>query len=388
MENSAFTPTATPDTDAALIIEGSTCICQLVKLYGKLHFRKQLKPEYADDPRYRAALHKEFSVGYALEHPNLVRYISEGDNYLLMEYVDGETLEDFLLSNPDYFKSRSRFRKFISQLLDVVGYLHAHQVIHLDLKPSNILLTRVSHDVKLIDLGYCHTDTFPDTGGMTAHYAAPEQLAKGKVDERTDIFAIGRIIGEVVPGQYNKVVRKCTMPEPEDRYQSVEDLRHALSHRSIIKYIIGVVVVSLLAVILAIVPSNQPTPSVAEKVIATEKPDSAKQSHIVPSHSTLSSKTIQPQASASLEVIRKEAQRLVKQNFAETLGTYQDSTMSDEWNKLSLAYSKGDGRICKQLQQQFPDRTEMEILKIVNEESNALYDKEYNRLMRNRYRPK
>lgn len=388
MENSAFTPTATQDADTAPIIKGSTCVCQLVKLYGKLHFRKQLKPEYADDPRYRAALHKEFSVGYTLEHPNLVHYISEGDGYVLMEYVDGETLEDFLLSNPGYFKSRTYFRKFISQLLDVVSYLHAHQVVHLDLKPSNILITRVNHDVKLIDLGYCHTDAFPDTGGMTASFAAPEQLAKKQVDERTDIFAIGRILSEVAPSQYNKVVRKCTMHEPKDRYQSIEELRHALFHRSITRYIVGVAVVALLAIILATVSSQQPSPTVVEKIITTDKTDTTKTHHIVTPGSTKAGKPVQPKTPSTLEVVREEARRLVKQNFAETLGTYRDSVMTDTWNDLSLAYSKGDGRICKQLQQEFPDRTEMEILKIVNEESNALYNKEYNRLVHNRYHPK
>ena len=59
-----------------LATQGATCNAFRVKLYGKLHFLKRLKPEYAGDIRYQEALRKEFETGYRLEHPNLVRYIS------------------------------------------------------------------------------------------------------------------------------------------------------------------------------------------------------------------------------------------------------------------------------------------------------------------------
>ena len=157
--------------------QGATCDTFRMKLYGKLHFLKRLKAEYAGDVHYREALRKEFETGYRLEHPNLVRYISLDNDGILMEYVDGETLSQRLVTHPDYFKNRKNTDKFIHQLLDVVSYLHSHQVLHLDLKPDNILLTRIGSDVKLIDLGCCYTDTFPDTTGHTNTFAAPEQLS-------------------------------------------------------------------------------------------------------------------------------------------------------------------------------------------------------------------
>jgi serine/threonine-protein kinase len=129
-----------------------------------------------------------------LEHPHLVRYLSLDGDSILMEYVDGETLSQRIASNPGYFKNHKNTDKFIRQLLDVVGYLHSHQVLHLDLKPDNILLTRINHDVKLIDLGCCYTDAFQDTTGHSEGFAAPEQLAGQSVDVRTDIYAIGRIL--------------------------------------------------------------------------------------------------------------------------------------------------------------------------------------------------
>ena len=207
---------------------GATSDTFRVKLYGKLHFLKRLKPQYVGDIRYQEAFRKEFETGYRLEHPYLVRYVSLTNDGILMEYVDGETLSERITSHPEYFNKQNS-DKLLHQLLDVVAYLHAHQVIHLDLKPDNILLTRIGNDVKLIDLGCCYTDTFADTQGRTNAYAAPEQLSGGSVDERTDIYAVGKIM-ELMPHHhiYNKVIGKCTAQLPENRYQNIADLQEAL----------------------------------------------------------------------------------------------------------------------------------------------------------------
>ena len=231
MDTSSISDIQQTYPDAELLpVGGSTCDCYRVRLYGKLHFLKRLKPELRTNPRYVAALKKEFETGYNLEHPHLVRYASVGDDSLLTEYVDGETLTQFATSHPDYFRIRKNTDRFLSQLLDVVGYLHQHQIVHLDLKPSNILITRIDHSVKLVDLGYCYTDTYTDTMGRTDKYAAPEQLdGSGSVDARTDIFAIGRIL-QTLPCAHknNKVIARCTAESPSNRYQTIEELQKAL----------------------------------------------------------------------------------------------------------------------------------------------------------------
>lgn len=208
---------------------GATCDTYRVKLYGKLHFLKRLKEEHVNDIRYQEAIRKEFETGYSLEHPNLVRYISRTEDGILMEYVDGETLSQRLSNHPDFFESKKNTEKFLSQLLDAVGYLHAHQVLHLDIKPDNILLTRINSDVKLIDFGCCYTDSFVDTQGHTNYFAAPEQLSGGSIDERTDIYAIGKIL-TLLPDHhiYNKVIARCTAESPEDRFLTIADLQNAL----------------------------------------------------------------------------------------------------------------------------------------------------------------
>jgi serine/threonine protein kinase len=145
-----------------------------------------------------------------------------------MEYVDGETLTQRLASHPEFFNKKNT-EKLLRQLLDAIGYLHAHQVLHLDLKPDNIMLTRIGNDVKLVDLGFCYTDTFVDTQGRTDRFAAPEQLTGDNVDERTDIYALGRII-ELLPEHdiYKKVIARCVAKAPIARYQVVDDLRNAI----------------------------------------------------------------------------------------------------------------------------------------------------------------
>ena len=240
--------------------QGATCDTFRVKLYGKLHFLKRLKAEYAGDIRYQEALRKEFETGYRLEHPNLVRYLSLDHDGILMEYVDGETLSQRLATNPDYFRNWKHTDKFVRQLLDALGYLHSHQVLHLDLKPDNILLTRIDDDVKLIDLGCCYTDSFPDTTGRTNAFAAPEQQAGETVDVRTDIYAFGKVL-DLLPSSYiyNKVIARCTAECPEDRYQSVGEILHDIdSKRPFLRYVAAFVAfVAILAVCLVFITRYQ-----------------------------------------------------------------------------------------------------------------------------------
>ena len=237
METSTFTglrQDAFPDAEL-LPLGGSTCQCYRVKLYGKLHFLKRLKSELQSDPRHVAALNKDFETGYRLEHPHLVRYISKSDDGILMDYVDGETLSEFTASDPDFFKNRKNADRFVRQLVDVVGYLHSHQVIHLDLKPDNILITRIGHDVKLIDLGYCYTDTYTDTIGRTDSFAAPEQLdGSNDIDARTDIYAIGRIL-QTLPcaSFYHDIIDRCIRADKGQRYNSASDITHQLDRRHV-----------------------------------------------------------------------------------------------------------------------------------------------------------
>lgn len=247
MDNSSFSDSQRVFPDAErLPVEGATCEGYRVKLYGKLHFLKRLKPKFSTNPRYVAAIQKEFETGYNLEHPHLVRYIACGDDYLLMEWVDGLTLDEFAKQNPDFFKNEADVRRLLGELLDVLQYLHSHQIVHLDLKPENIIITRIGNELKLTDLGFCYTDTYTDTMGRTDSFAAPEQLnGDGSVDQRTDIFAVGRIISSLpCAKRYRSVIERCTKHDKEERYPSAAALKKALNKRHG-KWLIFTVIVAI-----------------------------------------------------------------------------------------------------------------------------------------------
>ena len=111
-------------------------------------------------------------------------------------------------------------------------------MLHLDLKPDNILITRIGHNVKLIDLGGCYTDCFTDTTAHTDAYAAPEQLAAlsqqgTAVSESTDLYALGCILRQLPCGsRYQSLISRSTQPLPADRFQSAEEIFSSYFHRS------------------------------------------------------------------------------------------------------------------------------------------------------------
>jgi serine/threonine protein kinase len=341
--------------------QGATCDTFRVKLYGKLHFLKRLKAEYAGDIRYQEALRKEFETGYRLEHPNLVRYLSLDDNSILMDYVDGETLSQRLTSHLDYFKNRKNTDKFVRQLLDVLDYLHSHQVLHLDLKPDNILLTHINDDVKLIDLGCCYTDTFTDTTGRTESYAAPEQLAGNKTDVRTDIYALGKIL-ELLPSHhiYNKVIARCTAENPSDRYQSITEVARTIANSARSRHFLYGLIALLIAVavIVSVLLSQGKEPQQEQPVApvdtqsvksvdttsvtpvsAMPKEEDKQPKNISPTTSAPVTPATSPTKETSIEQLRADISKAVLPKFNATLGALSDSVQpgTTAWTEAGWA---------------------------------------------------
>lgn len=193
--------------------------------YGQWHVLKGLKPEYANDPQYTAMLSKEFTLTVELNHPNIVRALSQeqdpvvGD-CIVLEFVDGRPLDEFLREKPD----ETARRQVLEELLSAMSYFHRKQVVHQDLKPSNILITHDGNHVKVIDFGFADSRAFSilKEPAYTQSYAAPEQLADGEIDNRTDLYAFGLILKELFPSRYGRVVRKCLQPQKEKRFPSAE----------------------------------------------------------------------------------------------------------------------------------------------------------------------
>ena len=218
---------------------------------GRYYFLKSLRAEYLGQTFYREVLRKEYELGARLRSDYIVAYHELIDTpeacSLVMDYVDGSTLDVFVSDHPGYFATAAHQTKFLWQLCQALDALHTHQALHLDLKPSNIMLTRVNHDVRLIDLGCCYTDSRPNLMGRTNRYAAPEQTdGSNDVDARTDIYAIGKII-ETLPqttkrpfSQTTKTIaRRCLKERKGERFQSVEEIL-ALLDSKVKKLKIGV----------------------------------------------------------------------------------------------------------------------------------------------------
>ena len=404
MESSLFSDSQ-PRFDMIEQLErpSSTCDTFRVKLYGKLHFLKRLKQDFSNDIRYQEAFRKEFETGYCLEHPNLVRYVSLSDEGILMEYIDGETLAERLANHPDYFNDRKNTDKFLRQLLDVTGYLHSHQILHLDLKPDNILLTRVNNDVKLIDLGCCYTDTFTDTQGHTNGFAAPEQLIGGLTDVRTDIFAIGRIL-ELLPNHqiYNKVIARCTAPDPSLRYQTVEDVLHDInSQRRYYLYVaIFVAIVLLLSMGATLLTHRQDSAPITQEssmgsnnliledsvfVIGEESVERHNNAVLQNRNNVPMSHHKDEQAQYN-----EELTRLIDQTYCSTIATFNDSVFppptsstGKSWAAASTEFHNKVSQIADRLAQKYPNIPENSIRQETEMRFQSLASSVFNQMRNN-----
>ncbi len=371
---------------------GATCDTFRVKLYGKLHFLKRLKPAFANDIRYQEAFQKEFETGYRLEHPHIVRYVSLSDEGILMEYVDGETLKQRIDSHPEYFNKKNT-EKLLRQLLDAVGYLHAHQVLHLDLKPDNIMLTRIGNDVKLVDLGFCYTDTFVDTQGRTDHFAAPEQLTSDNVDERTDIYALGRIIEQLPKHNiYNKVIARCTASDKQDRFQSIDEIsqtlhkRHSFSHYMVYLLLL-VVVVSLINMLFS-------QKSGKDKLTLMDAP--IVQVDTVPVRKNIQPTTIvivketkaKPKPSDPTAQMKKEMSQMMDKAYQITISSFCDSvfpspSVGKQWTNASTEFHSQTLQIVEQLARKYPQVPEATIRQEIESQFQNLVASVFNKMREN-----
>lgn len=202
----------------------------------------------------------------ALNHPNIATLYDVGPNYFVMEYVDGKPLQDII---PRTGLSVGESLKYAVEIADALAAAHAAGIVHRDLKPGNVMITSGGH-VKVVDFGLARTEVPESADGEaiprtaegviagTVAYMSPEQAQGRSVDARSDIFAFGALLFEMVTGrkafegasniatlsavlrdepkapsevaahiprELDKVVLRCVRKDPARRYQSMSDLR-------------------------------------------------------------------------------------------------------------------------------------------------------------------
>ncbi len=203
-------------------------------------------------------LREEMKMLKALQHPMLPAvydYFGETEQYLVMEYIPGESLHNFI--EREGAVPEGQACQWALQLLNLLSYLHARKppVIYRDLKPANIILCP-DGNLRVVDFGAarqaCYDGRRPEHLAGTAGYAAPEQLC-GKADERSDLYTLGATLYHMLTGhdpgrppyglrpvrsmrpevsqELEWIVAKCTGAEPVRRYQTAEELRKDLEKR-------------------------------------------------------------------------------------------------------------------------------------------------------------
>jgi serine/threonine protein kinase len=164
---------------------------------------KMLNLRYADEPELLKRFYREAQSTAGFQHPNIVTVYGfgeqDGNPYLVMEYLDGESLAGILASR----RSVTLAQK-IGYALDAcagLSYAHARGTVHRDIKPANIMVLR-NGSVKLVDFGIAHTASSTLTGSRefvgSLYYMSPEQVEnKISLDERTDVFSMGVVLYEL-----------------------------------------------------------------------------------------------------------------------------------------------------------------------------------------------
>jgi tRNA A-37 threonylcarbamoyl transferase component Bud32 len=185
------------------------------RLLGDERVVKVMRPQLMHDPELRQRFHREARAATRLIHPNIARLYDfaaddVGNAYIVMEYIPGWTLDDLIARGE--LPPLGLTLEIADQGLRALGHLHAQGVIHRDISPDNLMLTRDVDGraaVKLIDLGLIKS--IATSGNLTAagvfvgkfRYASPEQFGRGAAPGPTsDLYSFGLVLYELLTGRY------------------------------------------------------------------------------------------------------------------------------------------------------------------------------------------
>ena len=165
-------------------------------------------PEMEAEPVLWDRFKREQDIGTSLDHPGVMKVYADGDRsrlYMVMEWVDGRLLRQ-IMSEVKKF-SPERAKRLVVNIAHALDYIHSHGVVHRDLKPENIMVDK-DDNIKLIDFGIAGKEgarrlTFAKLSHVmgTPEYISPEQVKGKRGDGRSDIYALGVMLYEMLTGK-------------------------------------------------------------------------------------------------------------------------------------------------------------------------------------------
>lgn len=168
---------------------------------------KILRPQYAGDTEFVERFRREARSVASLSHPNIVSIYDVGEEfgcyYIVMEYVAGDTLKNIIKNEAPFSVKRSL--DYTKQIAAALDHAHKHNIIHRDIKPHNILVTKDGR-VKVTDFGIARAiseSSFTQTGIVvgSVQYSSPEQVKGGAVGPQSDIYSLGCVLYEMLTGR-------------------------------------------------------------------------------------------------------------------------------------------------------------------------------------------
>ena len=166
---------------------------------------KTLRTDLASDQTFQARFRREAQSAASLNNPSIVAVYDVGEDmstgvslpYIVMEYVDGRTVRDLLIEGQRLLPDRAL--EIISGVLRALDYSHQAGIVHRDIKPGNVMVTR-NGDIKVMDFGIARATSSAQVIG-TAQYLSPEQARGERVDARSDLYSTGCLMYELLTGR-------------------------------------------------------------------------------------------------------------------------------------------------------------------------------------------
>ena len=203
---------------------------------------KVLRREYMHDPDLVRRFKNESKAISLLNHPNIVKVydVSVNDHlqYIVMEYVDGMTLREYLNERGGKLSSRETVH-FISQILKALEHAHANGVVHRDIKPQNIMLLD-NGQLRMMDFGIARisradNQMLAGKAMGSVHYISPEQAKGDETDRTSDIYSVGVMMYEMLSGHLPfdaddvvEVAIKQISDEPRSLHELAPEVPYAL----------------------------------------------------------------------------------------------------------------------------------------------------------------